>query len=92
MIVDLKQKSQVTIPKELVKKLNLKVGDKLEVTENDGKLIVTPVIIVPKDQSWFYTDKWQEMEKIVDNQLAEGKVHEVNTKEELLKGLGLDEL
>lgn len=92
MIVDLKQKSQVTIPKELVKKLNLKVGDKLEVEEYDGKLIVTPVIIVPKDQSWYYTEKWQEMERIVDRQIAEGKVHEANTKEELFKGLGLDEL
>ncbi len=51
MLVDLKQKSQVTIPKGFVKKLNLKVGDKLEIEETNGKLIITPVVIVPKDQA-----------------------------------------
>jgi AbrB family looped-hinge helix DNA binding protein len=35
MLVELKQKSQVTIPSELVKKLKLKPGDKLEVEEKD---------------------------------------------------------
>ncbi|HBT18200.1 MAG TPA: hypothetical protein DEB05_14740 [Firmicutes bacterium] len=31
MLVEFKQKSQITIPKDLVKKLNLQVGDKLDV-------------------------------------------------------------
>ena len=35
MLVELKQKSQVTIPSELVKKMNLRPGDKLEVVEQD---------------------------------------------------------
>jgi len=92
MLVDLKQKSQVTIPKEIVKKMNLKVGDKLEVIEQDGKLIITPVIIVPKDQAWYYTDKWQSMEKTVDEQITQAQIHQANSKEELLRGLGLDEV
>lgn len=92
MIIDFKQKSQVTIPKEIVKKMNLKVGDKLEVIEQDGKLVITPVIVVPKDQSWYYTEKWQIMEKAVDEQIAKGQVYQANSKDELLKGLGLDEI
>ena len=92
MIIDFKQKSQVTIPKEIVKKMNLKVGDKLEVLEQDGKLVITPVIIVPKDQAWYYTEKWQIMEDAVHAQIVKGQVYQANSKDELLKGLGLDEV
>ena len=91
MIVDLKQKSQVTIPMELVKKLNLTVGDKLDVEEKDGKLVITPVVVIPKDQIWYYSKGWQDKEKEVESQIAEGKVHQANTKEELFEGLGLDD-
>lgn len=90
LIVDLKQKSQVTIPKELVKKLDLKIGDKLDVEEIDGKLVITPVVVIPKDQKWYYSSEWQKDEKLVDKQIKEGKVHTADNKEELFKQLGLD--
>ena len=91
MIVDLKQKSQVTIPKELVKKLNLSVGDKLEVEEKDGKLIITPVMVIPKSQAWYHSKEWQDQEKIVNQQIAEGRVYEVDSEENLFDGLGLND-
>lgn len=92
MLVDLKQKSQVTIPRGLVKKLNLKVGDKLQIEEQDGKLILTPVVVVPKDQAWFYSPEWQEGEREVDRQKQVGRVHKASTKEELFNKLGLDKV
>ncbi|MDQ2088127.1 AbrB/MazE/SpoVT family DNA-binding domain-containing protein [Herbivorax sp. ANBcel31] len=92
MLVDLKQKSQVTIPKELVKKLNLQIGDKLELVEKDGKIIITPVVVIPKDQAWYYTKKWQQMEGEVDEQIEKGQVHQAKDKDELFKGLGLDDI
>ena len=91
MLVDLKQKSQVTIPKALVKKLNLEVGDKLDLALKDGRIIITPVVVIPKDQEWYYTHEWQTAEKEADRQLAEGRAKVVETKEELYKDLGLDE-
>ena len=36
MLAELRTKSQITIPKEIIKKLNLSEGDKLEVYEKDG--------------------------------------------------------
>ncbi len=92
MLVDLKQKSQVTIPKELVQKLKLRIGDKLDIDEKDGKIVITPVVIIPKDQAWYYSKKWQRMEHEVDEQINEGQVYKAKNKEELLKGLGLDDL
>ena len=48
MIVELRKKSQVTIPKELVHKLGLKEGDQLDITEHDGVLHLIPVAVYPK--------------------------------------------
>jgi antitoxin MazE len=92
MLVDLKQKSQVTIPKGIVKKLNLKVGDKLDIEEEDGRLVITPVVVVPKDQAWFYGAEWQKKELEVDRQKKEGKIQKASNKEELFEKLGLDKV
>lgn len=92
MLVDFKQKSQVTIPKKLVEKLNLKEGDKISIEEEEGKLILTPVAVIPKDQLWFYTPEWQVGEKEVDKQIKEGKIHATKTLDKLLKDLKLNNL
>ena len=48
MIAELRAKSQVTIPKELVDKLGLAEGDKFEVFDKDGMIYLMPVVVVPK--------------------------------------------
>jgi AbrB family looped-hinge helix DNA binding protein len=90
MLVEFKQKSQVTIPSELVKKLKLKPGDKLEIEEKDGHLIITPVEIVSRSQVWFYSREWQANEQRVEQQIREGQVKMAKSKDELFKDLGLD--
>jgi len=92
LLVEIKQKSQVTIPSELVKKLKLKPGDKLEIEEKDGCLIITPVAVIPRDQMWFFSKDWQADELKVEEQIREGRIKMARSKDELLKGLGLDEL
>ena len=91
MLVELKRKSQVTIPSALDRRLNLKPGDKLEMEEKDGCLVLTPVAIVPRDQLWFYSREWQDEERKVDEQVSAGRVKKAKNVEELVKGLGLDE-
>ena len=48
MLAELRQKSQITIPKEIIKKLNLSEGDQLEVYEKDGMIYMIPVVVYPK--------------------------------------------
>ncbi|MFZ5967385.1 MAG: AbrB/MazE/SpoVT family DNA-binding domain-containing protein [Bacillota bacterium] len=91
MIVELKNKSQVTIPKELVTKLDLKVGDQLHIEEKDGKIVITPVVVIPKDQDWYYARRWIDMEKEVDRQIEEKKIHSADDTETLFKDLEIDE-
>lgn len=48
MLSELRAKSQITIPKELVEKLGLSEGDKLEIFEKNGTICIMPVVVYPK--------------------------------------------
>ena len=48
MLAELRQKSQITIPKEIVSRLGLNEGDKLEINESDGIITIMPVTVYPK--------------------------------------------
>ncbi|WPX08635.1 AbrB/MazE/SpoVT family DNA-binding domain-containing protein [Anaerocellum danielii] len=91
VIIEIKKKSQVTIPVQIMKKLNLHVGDLLQIEEKDGRIILTPVVTIPKDQAWFYSEKWQKEESIVENEIKEGKLLVANSLEELFEDLGLND-
>ena len=45
MLVELKAKSQVTIPKDIVQSMELNQGDQFEVTEDNGKIVLVPVVV-----------------------------------------------
>lgn len=90
MLVDFKQKSQVTIPSKLVKKLKLKPGDKLEIYEKNGRLIIEPVSVIPREQAWFYSEQWQQEEQTVEEEIRSGNLKVAESEEELWKELGLE--
>lgn len=48
MLVELKAKSQVTIPKDIVNSMDLSQGDQFEVIEDHGKIVLVPVAIYPE--------------------------------------------
>ncbi len=92
MLVDFKYKSQVTIPSRLVKKLNLQPGDKLEIHEDEenGRLIIEPVAVIPRAQAWFYSEQWQKEEQTVEEEISSESLKVAESEEELYKELGLD--
>ena len=49
MLTELRPKSQVTIPKEIVRQLGLSEGDILDIYEKDGKICIMPVAVYPKN-------------------------------------------
>ena len=49
MLTELHAKSQITIPKELVDRLGLSEGDKLDIYEHDGLISIMPVAVYPND-------------------------------------------
>ncbi|ADQ40234.1 transcriptional regulator, AbrB family [Caldicellulosiruptor acetigenus I77R1B] len=91
MIVEIKKKAQVTIPAQILKKLDLHVGDLLQIEEKDGRIILTPVVTIPKEQAWFYSEKWQREEAIVEKEIQEGKLMVANSLQELFEDLELND-
>ena len=69
MLVELRTKSQVTIPKEIVARLGLSEGDQLDIREEDGTITLVPVAIYPKK---YLNDLEQEI-RAVKAKLAAGE-------------------
>lgn len=69
MLAELRNKSQITIPKEIVTQLGLSEGDKLDVYEQDGVIYLTPVAAYPKK----YVDKLYSEIAEIKADIASGK-------------------
>lgn len=48
MLAELRPKSQITIPKEIIMKLGLSEGDTLDIFEKDGSICIMPVAVYPQ--------------------------------------------
>lgn len=67
MLVELKAKSQVTIPKDIVNSMELNQGDQFEVMEENGKIILIPVAIYPEHVIKNLKAEVQEIKKSIKN-------------------------
>ncbi len=56
-------------------------GAHIELIERENGVIeLRPRISVPADQAWFWTERWQQMEREVDEDIAAGRerIHETS--------------
>jgi len=73
-LVRIKRHYQITLPAGLRKKLNIDIGDYVEVENKNGDIVMRPVKLVHPDQEYFYTREWQEGEAQADKDIARGDV------------------
>ncbi|AYO29700.1 AbrB/MazE/SpoVT family DNA-binding domain-containing protein [Biomaibacter acetigenes] len=85
MITKLRERSQITLPAEIIKKMKLAPGDTLEITIEDDKIVIKPVLIVDRSQAWFWSKKWQEKE--VEEDIKAGRVYHAKDIDDLIKQL-----
>jgi AbrB family looped-hinge helix DNA binding protein len=83
MITEFRKKSQITIPKEVVTKLGLIEGDKLEIIEKDGMIWIMPVVVYTKK----YLEELCEEVALMKNKLAQGTQPVFDHVEDLFKQL-----
>lgn len=50
MLAEIRGRSQITIPAEIIKKLGILEGDKFDITEREGGIFLCPVVVYPKDK------------------------------------------
>jgi len=73
-LIKIQNKYQITLPKAVRESFGLKIGDYVEIDKDDGKILLRPVSVIPKDQRYFYTPEWQEMEAEADKDIEKGDV------------------
>lgn len=86
MIAELRQKSQITIPKEIINQLSLSVGDKFDIYVKDGAICLMPVVVYPKS----YVEELKAEIKNVKEKLASNEQQVFDNVEDLFEKLEED--
>ena len=72
--VTIQERGVVAIPAEFRRRHNLNPGDRLQLIEfEDGHLELVPLAEVPASQVWFWSERWQNLEREVDEHVARGE-------------------
>lgn len=85
----IQQRGVLTLPAELRKRHHLDdAGAQVRVVEReDGVIELHPELPVPADQVWFWSDRWQRMEREADDDIAHGRVAAFDDIEDFLADL-----
>jgi antitoxin MazE len=84
MLAEIRGRSQITIPAEIIKKLGIIEGDKFEVMEKDGGIFLCPVVVYPKN-------KMEQIAKIIKESEADiSKQSPFDNVEDLFADMGID--
>jgi antitoxin MazE len=75
-LIQVRKKAQVTLPLSVRRKLNIEEGDILDVQVRSGEIILKVKKLIDKEQAWFWTKRWQEGEKQVEEDIKAGRVHD----------------
>jgi bifunctional DNA-binding transcriptional regulator/antitoxin component of YhaV-PrlF toxin-antitoxin module len=88
-LLTVQSRGTVALPADLRRRLHLDQADaQIKLIEReDGRIELIPVVSVPADQAWFWTDRWQAMEREADADLAAGRVVIVDGADELIAHL-----
>ena len=76
---------QVTIPKSIREKLHLEEGDYVEMIDDQEGILLRPkkVKLFDPDQAYYWTEEWQKRERQADEDIREGRVHRLDSLDEL---------
>jgi bifunctional DNA-binding transcriptional regulator/antitoxin component of YhaV-PrlF toxin-antitoxin module len=79
-LVSVQGRGTLALPADLRRRLHLDRPDaQVRLVERDnGTVELTPVVAVPAEQAWFWTDRWQRMEREADADVAVGRTSVVD--------------
>jgi bifunctional DNA-binding transcriptional regulator/antitoxin component of YhaV-PrlF toxin-antitoxin module len=85
MIITLQKRNILTISKEMREALGIETGDAMDASVENGRLVLTPVAVVPR--SLRLTDSGARKESEADSDIKHGKVAKFADAKSLLKEL-----
>ena len=83
MLLSIKKRFTLTIPKSIREKLHVKEGEYVEAEVKGHSLVLTPIKVIKKDQEYFWTKEWQESEREADENIKSGRLSRAYTEDEL---------
>ena len=84
MLAEIRGRSKITIPAEIIKKLGISEGDKFDIVEKDGGIFLCPVVVYPKD-------KLAKIAKLIKDSEADVKDQPAfESVEEMFADMGID--
>ena len=91
-LLTVQSRGTVALPAELRRRLRLDQEDaQIKLIEtDDGRIELVPVVAVPADQTWFWTARWQEMERQADADVAAGRTVVTDGLDDLMAEFGTD--
>ena len=84
VLAEIRGRSQITIPAEIIKKLGISEGDKFDIIEKDGGIFLCPVIVYPKDKLLTIAKFIKESETQLSTQES------FDTVEDMFADMGID--
>jgi AbrB family looped-hinge helix DNA binding protein len=86
--VTVQSRGVIAIPTAIRRHFGLdQPGAQVEVIERDGEIVLRPHVAVPADQAWFWSERWQLLEREADAAIEAGRVAVVEGVDELLADL-----
>jgi bifunctional DNA-binding transcriptional regulator/antitoxin component of YhaV-PrlF toxin-antitoxin module len=74
--VSVQSRGTIALPAELRRRHHLdEPGAQVKIVEReDGSIELQPMLPIPADQRWFWTERWQAMEREADEDITAGRV------------------
>jgi AbrB family looped-hinge helix DNA binding protein len=83
VLLSVKKRYTLTIPKNIREKIHVREGEYVEAEIKGHSLVLTPVKVVKKDQEYFWTKEWQDGEIEADEDIKAGRVSKAYGENEL---------
>ncbi len=87
MVLQIRRNFQITLPAAIRKRMHLRIGDILETSLKEGKIIIAPKKTIDAEQSWFWSKEWQEAEREAEEDIKAGRVKKFKNAQDLIKNL-----
>jgi AbrB family looped-hinge helix DNA binding protein len=85
-------KGQITLPNPVRELLNLDEGDGVIFYVREGRVVIERERTIDPEQAWFWSERWQQMERAAQSDIDSGRVTQYSSIEEALDALkGQDE-
>ena len=84
----LRMKGQITVPPEIRSLLKAEEGDDLLFsTDENGRVMISCARVIPPDQAWFWSERWQHLEHAAQADLDTRRVVEFSSVRDALVAL-----